>query len=225
MKLVNKVVILLLLCAFWLGGYWTNHPSPKLIERITTKDSIIYVKITDSSKIIKNTNRQFDIGEFKHIQTQVFKDARTLLNNMDVRLPNLSSLYHMDIATVDSGSTQALELSDTMFSICDSTDNLSLNGTFNCNTLQFDYSYKYRMKLDVISHLERTSLFKKDLRLTIQTSDRNATIQTQTFNIKHRQPKLQLGVGVGYGVFLNNGMIMHSPTLNVSIYKPIITLY
>lgn len=222
-----KVVVftLLFLFAFWLGGYWNNNPSPKLIERITTKDSIVYVKVTDSSKIIQNTNRQFNINEVRHIQTQEFNDARTLLHTLDIPLPNLSSLYRMDISTIDSGGAKAIELSDTSFSICDSTENLSLDGLFNRNTLQFDYTYKYRMNLDIVSHLERTSLFKKDLRLTVQTSDKNATIQTQTFHIKQKQPKLQLGIGVGYGVFLNNGAIMHSPTFNVSIYKPILTIF
>ncbi len=112
------------------------------------------------------------------------------------------------------------------FDFFDSTEFLKLDGKIDLKNKLLSYDYTYKADYTVLASYYKDSFLKKPvLMVRILSNDKNAKVDAELFQFKAKQPLFDVGLGIGYGLSYNNKKIHFSPSIQISIYKKLFSIY
>ena len=217
---------------------------------ITLGIFVAYLNCNQKTKPIAAPNDQKinDLISIIHSQDVVIQNLNAQMyqytdsmNHVNSGLRNRIAALTMKISTDDKDSVTLINRIDTIyikqdsftmiandsiFDFMDSTEFLSLSGVIDLKNKRMDYQYRYVATYTVLASYDINNIFKKPrLNVKILSTDENAHIDAELFQFKAKQPFLDVGLGVGYGIGYTQKKVVFLPSIQLSLYKKLFSIY
>lgn len=205
----------------------------KMQNELLQKDTIIKKIRTENELIQTHLLRQYQTQTIiLNKQNKDFLSLQEKLTKLGINVNNLNTNISISISKIDSSVTKLsatdnspVSLLPEQYTFKDSTKHLKLTGSINLkDSFNLNYKYEYNAKYDIITYTKKVG-FKRNLYGTIISDDPNGKINFQSIVIKTRKPTAHIGAGIGFSAAYHSKKIYFLPTISVSFYKPIFSLY
>lgn len=229
-------ILVLLLLIFGRGNFgkqndrivYINKPyvdAEQMQRELAQKDSVISRIRTESESKITWITRQYSRQTLALVQKdEELEELRNLLTSSDIKINDLQAYININASASDSASAPIYIIDEMVYSFCDTTDHLILKGTFQTDSMLLEYNYNYRANYDLFTYYQKPKgLFsKKQLMATVISDDHRAELMTKSVIVKQQRPTFYIGVGFGFSA---TPKALFSPSISISIYKPLIDIY
>lgn len=205
----------------------------KMQIELLQKDTIIKKIRTENELIQTHLLRQYQTQTIiLNKQNKDFVSLQEKLTKLGIDVNNLNTNISISINKIDSSVTKLNAVDHSPVSLLpeqyvfnDSTKHLKLTGSINLkDSIGLNYHYEYNAKYDIITYTKKVG-FKRNLYGTIISDDPNGKINFQSIVIKTHKPTAHIGAGIGFSAAYHSKKIYFLPTISVSFYKPIFSLY